>query len=96
MDSAMTVYVDNARIPATVGHITSHLVTSSPDIEELHQFAESIGLKRSWFQEFTKVGHLYRPHYDVTDNKRAVALQAGAIAISIKELLSVLRLARES
>lgn len=95
----MTVYVDNARIPATVGHITSHwshLVTSSPDIEELHQFAESIGLKRSWFQEYTKVGHLYRPHYDVTDNKRAAALQAGAIAISIKELPSMLRLARES
>ena len=50
----MTVYVDDYRVPATVGRIRarwSHLfVPAGTDLEELHQFAESIGLRRSWFQ----------------------------------------------
>lgn len=95
----MTIYVDDAHIPATIGRYKahwSHLVTDSPDIDELHCFAEAIGLKLAWFQEFTKVGHLYRPHYDVTDGKRAEAIQAGATRISMREMSDVLRRARDA
>jgi hypothetical protein len=95
----MTVYVDDARIIAIVGGIKtrwSHLITDSLDIEELHQFAALIGLKRSWFQEYTKVSHLYRPHYDITDNKRLIVLQMGAESIPMRETPNILRKARES
>ena len=47
----MTVYVDDAHIPATVGRHTSswcHLTADSP--EELHEFAGRLGLRRSYFQ----------------------------------------------
>jgi len=42
------------------------------DLDELHEFAQSIGLKRQWFQDQTF------PHYDVTRNKRYAAIRAGA------------------
>jgi hypothetical protein len=48
------------------------------DLEKLHAFAASIGLRRAWFQEHV------RPelcHYDLTANKRRQALAAGAIFV---------------
>ncbi|WP_219517513.1 DUF4031 domain-containing protein [Nonomuraea ceibae] len=83
----MTVYVDDWRQPARVGRIGgywSHLVATTD--AELHEFAASIGLRREWFQEFTKAGHLRRPHYDVTDAKRLQAIRAGAVAVSWRDL----------
>lgn len=71
----MTVYVDNMRMPATVGSITaawSHLTADTK--EELHAFARSIWLQRSWFQD--KPNGLW--HYDVTESKRQMALRLGA------------------
>ena len=65
----MTVYVYDWRQQATIGRLTarwSHLFTEpGGNLDELHQVAESIGLRRSWFQG----SHRY-PHYDVTDGKR--------------------------
>lgn len=74
----MSVYVDNVRIPATIGRIRarwSHM-TADTD-EELHAMAIHIGLRREWFQPNER-----RPaanHYDVTDSMRARAIRAGAI-----------------
>lgn len=89
----MTVYVDDARIPATVGRIKgrwSHLFADSQD--ELHAFAQSIGLKRAWFQPGKPIGG--KPsrlwHYDVTDSVRARAIAAGARAINIRELRGII------
>jgi hypothetical protein len=84
----MTVYVDNARIPARVGRINarwSHLFADTQD--ELHAFAASIGLKRTWFQPGTPIdGKPSRHwHYDVTDAKRAAAINAGAQPVSIRD-----------
>lgn len=36
-----------------------HLATDG-DLDELHKFAQSIGLKREWFQD-----HPAHPHYDL-------------------------------
>lgn len=57
-------------------------MTTDGDLEDLHELAAQIGLKREWFQE--KEGH---PHYDLTPSKRRQALMHGAIAVSTKELI---------
>jgi hypothetical protein len=55
----MTIYVDNAGIPATVTDTATgrnytsrwcHLFSSEIDQTELHAFAARIGLQRAWFQ----------------------------------------------
>lgn len=42
--------------------------------EELHQFALSIGMKRSWFQKNRLLNH-----YDLVPSKRILAVKKGAI-----------------
>jgi hypothetical protein len=51
------------------------------DIDELHTMAKRIGLKRAWFQSNETFAH-----YDVTANKRELALKAGAVPIDIGDL----------
>ncbi len=58
------------------------------DLEELHAFAERLGMQRRWFQD-----HRLVPHYDLTPTKRALAVEAGAIQITSSEF--VRRLQRE-
>lgn len=55
----------------------SHLV-SDASLEELHDFAASLGLKRKWFQH---------SHYDCTKNKYAKAIQLGACPVTSAELV---------
>ena len=92
----MTVYVDNMRVRATVGKLTgrwSHLIADTQ--EELHAFAEQIGLQRWMFQE--PKDHRGRPypadsyasntwHYDVVDTKRRQAIELGAVAVDVFDL----------
>lgn len=79
----MTVLVDDAYIPARVGRYQNkwcHLI-SDESVEELHEFAQSIGLKRSWFQDHSRL-----PHYDVTVGMRRKAVDAGAEEITSMDL----------
>lgn len=76
----MAVYVDNVQI-AWRGRQWCHLVADS--LDELHWFAKSLGLKRTWFQ-----AHASLPHYDVTVEIRAIALSRGAIAADRRTLVS--------
>lgn len=69
----MPVYVDNAVIPWR-GRLWAHLLGS--DLDELHELASTIGLRRAWFQDARRF-----PHYDVTEAGREAALAAGAVAI---------------
>lgn len=73
----VTVYVDE--FPAGWGKWTGggHLTTT--DIDELHELAAKIGLRREWFQDKTF------PHYDVQRRKRQLAIAAGAVP---REMLS--------
>lgn len=69
----MSVYVDDSFIYWR-GYKWCHLQADT--LDELHAFAQGIGLKREWFQKGS------RPeldHYDVTESKRKLALEAGAI-----------------
>lgn len=71
------IYVDDCRIP--FGHmLMSHLLGT--DLDELHEFATRIGLKREWFQD-KRI-----PHYDVSDSKRLLAINRGAVPINCYEL----------
>jgi hypothetical protein len=82
----VTVYVDDWRQQATVGRIRghwSHLFSDTSD-EELHEFAQRIGLRRSWFQKADDPLQLRR-HYDVVESKRLEAIAAGAEAITWRE-----------
>jgi hypothetical protein len=67
----------NARRPFNKG--SCHLTTDGT-LDELHAFADRIGLLRTWFQE-----HWSAPHYDLTPGKRAEALLAGAVFVSARE-----------
>lgn len=88
----MAIYVDEV---ATVeprsgqarrhGRRWAHLMTDG-DLDELHEFAEGIGLKREWFQN-----HRRYPHYDVTANKRYAAIRAGAVPVTRREILRFAR-----
>lgn len=60
-------------------------VDTSTPIEELHKFAESIGLRREWFQG------AWMPHYDLTGNKRAEAIAAGAVVVDGERFVRILR-----
>lgn len=58
-----------------------HLMTDG-DIDELHRFAQAMGLKRAWFQD--KPLH---PHYDLTTkHARKRAISAGAELVTAREL----------
>jgi len=96
----MTLYVDNVGIPAEVFNLeTGRTVTSrwyhlisdllDPDAE-LHDFAtQTLGLRRSYFQEGTDLAGRYDPghdHYDLTVGKRRLALSKGAKSITGTEL----------
>lgn len=76
-DEDMTIYFDGI-----------HLVSDS-SIQELHEFAERVGLKRHWFQNKRR---RFRPHYDVKGlNLRLRAFNLGAIYVSQREVISALR-----
>lgn len=79
----MTVYVDHLtdykkRI-GRCGPFWCHMTADTPD--ELHAFAERIGLKRTWAQ------HVGKPtlHYDLTASRRAKAVRLGAVEVTNRE-----------
>lgn len=81
----MTVYVDELRRWPTSGMTpvcfrdgSCHLTADTE--AELHAFARSIGLRRSWFQD-----HPIHPHYDLTKRKRELAVEKGAVFKSARE-----------
>lgn len=89
----MTIMVDeirvwpHARAPFTRG--SCHMTTDGR-LEELHAFAESIGLRREWFQP-----HPIAPHYDLTRQRRGRALRAGAVFVPLRSQLLARRRAKE-
>lgn len=78
----MAVYVDKARHP--YGRMfMSHMMADT--LDELHAMAANLGLKRSWFQA------LNRPHYDLCQAKKRQAIRLGAVEVSTRELVRIVR-----
>jgi hypothetical protein len=61
------------------GKESCHLIVAGR-LDDLHSFAERLGLRRDWFQ-----GNASWPHYDLTPNKRKLALRLGAVEIEAME-----------
>lgn len=59
------------------------------DLNELHAFAEKIGMKRSWFQPHSDI-----PHYDLVEAKREQAVAFGAIELDRRKTVYWIRLWR--
>ena len=66
------------------GHL---MVDNLDNLNELHDFASSIGLKREWFQSHPK-----HPHYDLTSaSMRHKAVAGGAILLSRREIVRIIK-----
>lgn len=83
----MGVYVDDMRLVIKNRNWpypkACHLVADT--VRELHIFAMRLSLRRGWFQKNTI------PHYDLTANKRAQALRFGALEITDKRLVEMIK-----
>jgi len=83
----MTVYVDGAK--NKLGRMKmSHMLADS--LDELHDIARKVGLKKEWFQENKT------PHYDLCQSKRKLAIEFGAIEINNRKLVQLIHYWRES
>ncbi|MEQ1761996.1 MAG: DUF4031 domain-containing protein, partial [Pyrinomonadaceae bacterium] len=79
----MTVYVDGLRDYGWRHGPSCHLIADS--VEELIEFAESMGMRREWFQAKST------PHFDLTAEGRAAAVAMGAIELTYRELIAKIR-----
>jgi hypothetical protein len=85
----MTVYVDDAFIPFYRGMKMCHLLADSDD--ELHAIAAAIGMRREWHQN-----GMSGSHYDVGVGKRTLALQNGAVPITVRQAAMMTRHRRKT
>lgn len=84
----MTVYVD--KMEAKYGRmIMCHMLADTD--EELHIMADAIGVDRKWHQ---KAGTPHS-HYDICKAMKAKALSLGAIEITNRELVEIIRRKRQ-
>lgn len=60
--------------------IMSHM--GSDNIDELHEMANKLGLKREWFQD-----KKHHPHYDISKGMKLKAIELGAVEVSDKQLI---------
>lgn len=78
----MTVYIDDMYL-VPLGQFKrgnriykmSHMIADTE--KELHAMADKIGVARRWYQG---------DHYDVTMTKRKLAIEYGAVPITLREL----------
>lgn len=84
---SMAVYVDDAR-----NHfgrmIMCHMVADTTG--ELHDMAEKVGMKRSWYQSVARY-----PHYDVSLFRRKIVVAEGAIEVTTRELIEIQKKVRQ-
>jgi len=83
----VAVYVDGLRDYGWRHGPSCHLIADS--VEELIEFAESMGLRREWFQAKST------PHFDLTVEGRAAAVSKGAIELTNRELIGKIRELRQ-
>jgi len=63
---------------------SSHLFADTE--AELHDIARRIGLSMGWFQD-----HPDLPHYDLTGGKREAAVRLGAVEVSRRMMVTMMR-----
>lgn len=82
VDEVKTYSISQIKSPdaRAAGNRWCHMTADT--LEELHAMADSIGLKRSWFQPHHQVE---LAHYDITPAKRVLAIRNGAIEVKSRE-----------
>lgn len=55
-------------------------------LDELHTMAIRIGMRKSWFQN-----HQMLPHYDLVKSRRKLAVNAGVVEHSFREMVEFSR-----
>lgn len=81
----MSVYVDDTT--NKFGRMKMcHMVADSYD--ELIGMADKIGVQRKWYQGWAKASN---PHFDISQTKRALAIQNGAMEIDKYKLVEVMK-----
>ena len=85
----MSVYVDNlfATAESRVWRYPMACHMTADSLSELHAFAADMKLKRCWFHGGT--------HYDLTANKRALAVQLGAVQVDARTIVQKTKALRE-
>lgn len=84
----MAVYVDDAFIP--YGRmVMCHMIADTP--EELVAMADRIGVNQRWLQ---KAGTPFE-HFDVSKIMRVRAVEAGAVEVTPRQLVSIIRARRK-
>lgn len=84
----MTVYVDDMhRLPmGSYGRLKmSHMIADTS--EELFAMADKIGVARKWLQ----YPGTSREHFDIAMSKRKLAVEHGAVEITVRETAAKLR-----
>lgn len=66
-----------------------HLV-SDTSLEELHEFAQSVGIKRCWFD--SNPAH---PHYDIPKKLVRAVEKSSAVKVKPREILTALSRLRQ-
>lgn len=85
----MTVYVDDYSAP--LGRMKMcHMIADTTD--ELLAMADKIGVQRKWLQ----AAGTPREHFDVCREKKRLALAAGAVEVSSRDLVAIIRAKRET
>ncbi len=80
----MAVYVDDMR--ASFGRMKMcHMIADTP--AELLAMVDRIGVARKWIQNKGTA----REHFDIALSKRALAVEAGAVEISMRDLARITR-----
>lgn len=74
----MAVYVDDMSAPYR-NMLMCHMIADSDD--ELHEMAERLGLQRRWHQKPPQ----HDSHYDIALSKRRLAVNMGAIEITLRQ-----------
>ena len=81
----MAILIDSfqngARGPFRYWHQRCGHLVSDSSLEELHEFAQILGLKREWFQPRSI------PHYDLTGEVYRLAIERGAVLVSSREIV---------
>jgi hypothetical protein len=81
----MAILIDSfhngARGPIRYWHRRCGHLVSDSSLDELHEFAAGLGLRREWFQQKSV------PHYDLTGRHYEMALERGAILVSSREIV---------
>lgn len=81
------VYVDPLMNHGWVlcGHATANCHLFADNLEDLHKFAASLGMKMEWFQDERL------PHYDLTPARRQKAVELGAKEVTRRQLVEFMR-----